>query len=319
MLAENLTFLATFISTSGLAAIGILAAQQLLQTHKTNEFQTLLFQQIFLFSFFIYSIWGNLMLRQVITEINLTREMNDRLAFFIPLPGLPFLVVSWYMLLKFSFNVNGRQVTKKWIYGYFAGSVLMIFLILYLFHAGYISTPDNPDIFLIRTFILANLFIHGLFFLPFLKSKTAPAALQIKNSLFRCIAFSLGGIFIGTSAAAFVSTAGFAGLAISFLLIFASGAFLPVCFRYSFPTVKQEPEKTTGNFKSFCLKYNISKREAEIVQQICAGNTNRAIAENLFITIQTVKDHTHRIYTKTQVKNRIQLANLVREKAGKAK
>ena len=70
------------------------------------------------------------------------------------------------------------------------------------------------------------------------------------------------------------------------------------------------------NFKSFCEIFEISKREAEIIWEICSGKTNKAISEKLFITLQTVKDHTHRIYTKTGVKSRVQLANLVREKTG---
>ena len=77
-------------------------------------------------------------------------------------------------------------------------------------------------------------------------------------------------------------------------------------------------ENKNMDYKSFCTEYEISKRESEIVWEICTGKTNKAIAEKLFITLQTVKDHTHRIYTKTQVKSRVQLANLVREKTGLA-
>ena len=83
--------------------------------------------------------------------------------------------------------------------------------------------------------------------------------------------------------------------------------------------MKENPvqeEKNNIDFDTFCTLYEISKREAEIVLEICTGKTNKAISEKLFITLQTVKDHTHRIYTKTGVKSRVQLANLVREKTG---
>jgi DNA-binding CsgD family transcriptional regulator len=33
----------------------------------------------------------------------------------------------------------------------------------------------------------------------------------------------------------------------------------------------------------------------------------------LFISLQTVKDHTHRIYKKTGARNRVQLVNMVGE------
>ena len=60
-------------------------------------------------------------------------------------------------------------------------------------------------------------------------------------------------------------------------------------------------------------KYSISKRESEVISLICQGKTNNEISEALFISLQTVKDHTSRIYKKAGVKNRVQLANLFRE------
>ena len=57
-------------------------------------------------------------------------------------------------------------------------------------------------------------------------------------------------------------------------------------------------------------KYNISKREMEVIQLICEGYTNQQIADKLFISIETVKDHNSRIFLKVGVKNRTQLAGL---------
>ena len=58
-------------------------------------------------------------------------------------------------------------------------------------------------------------------------------------------------------------------------------------------------------------KYQITKREREIVEQICQGKTNQQIADELFISLQTVKDHTHRIYTKIGINGRMKLVHLV--------
>ncbi|MBN1780769.1 response regulator transcription factor [bacterium] len=60
-------------------------------------------------------------------------------------------------------------------------------------------------------------------------------------------------------------------------------------------------------------RYQITKRETEIITYICEGKSNREIAETLFISLQTVKDHIYRIFQKTGVKSRIQLSNLVQE------
>ena len=75
-----------------------------------------------------------------------------------------------------------------------------------------------------------------------------------------------------------------------------------------------DQESPSGNFEAFCLKYEISRREAEIIREIQAGKSNREIAGTLFITLQTVKDHIHRIFTKTGVSNRVQLINLTQQR-----
>jgi len=65
-----------------------------------------------------------------------------------------------------------------------------------------------------------------------------------------------------------------------------------------------------NNASELFEKYNISKREMEVIQLICEGYTNQQIADKLFISIETVKDHNSRIFLKTGVKNRTQLARL---------
>jgi DNA-binding CsgD family transcriptional regulator len=53
--------------------------------------------------------------------------------------------------------------------------------------------------------------------------------------------------------------------------------------------------------------YDLSARECEVVELLCRGHTNKEIAEMMFISLQTVKDHVSRIYRKTGVRNRVQL------------
>jgi DNA-binding NarL/FixJ family response regulator len=69
------------------------------------------------------------------------------------------------------------------------------------------------------------------------------------------------------------------------------------------------------NFDTLCRNFDISPREKEIVQEICKGLTNQQIADKLFISLQTVKDHTHRIYIKVNCASRAQLITIVNDKA----
>ena len=97
-------------------------------------------------------------------------------------------------------------------------------------------------------------------------------------------------------------------------VVFAGNAFYPVYLNYgvTLSFFMAEPLKDLS-FEEFCIKYEISPRESEIIREICNGLSNQEISEALFISLQTVKDHTHRIYIKTAVKSRVQLMNLVRE------
>jgi len=57
-------------------------------------------------------------------------------------------------------------------------------------------------------------------------------------------------------------------------------------------------------------KYQISKREIDIINLLSSGKSNQEIADALFISVGTVKTHLHNIYTKIGIKNRTQLAKL---------
>ena len=61
-------------------------------------------------------------------------------------------------------------------------------------------------------------------------------------------------------------------------------------------------------------RYGITPREREIIELICAGRTNQEIAEKLFISVATVKDHNYNIFKKTGVRNRVELAGLFPER-----
>jgi len=64
----------------------------------------------------------------------------------------------------------------------------------------------------------------------------------------------------------------------------------------------------------FRRRFNISPREWEVVALAVGGKTNREIEQALFISLATVKDHLRNVFRKTGVRNRVELANLVRSR-----
>ena len=62
-------------------------------------------------------------------------------------------------------------------------------------------------------------------------------------------------------------------------------------------------------------KAGLTQREVEIVQAVATGMRNRDIAKKLHVTEGTVKVHLHNIYEKLNVRTRVELVNMVREKS----
>ena len=59
---------------------------------------------------------------------------------------------------------------------------------------------------------------------------------------------------------------------------------------------------------------NLSKRELEVLQLVAGGTTNKEVAEELFISENTVKGHLSRILEKMNVRNRQQAVVMAMEK-----
>lgn len=68
--------------------------------------------------------------------------------------------------------------------------------------------------------------------------------------------------------------------------------------------------------EEFLRRYDISRRERDIIAMIVQGYPNRVIGDRLFISDRTVKNHISSIYRKTGASNRVQLLNIVRNSLG---
>jgi DNA-binding CsgD family transcriptional regulator len=58
-------------------------------------------------------------------------------------------------------------------------------------------------------------------------------------------------------------------------------------------------------------KYQLSARELEIIRYLCDGLSNRETGEKLYISELTVKTHVRNVYRKMEVKNRLELLDIV--------
>jgi DNA-binding NarL/FixJ family response regulator len=54
----------------------------------------------------------------------------------------------------------------------------------------------------------------------------------------------------------------------------------------------------------------LTRREAEVLRLLISGGTNRALADRLHISPATVRNHTHNIFEKLGVQNRLAAVTL---------
>jgi LuxR family maltose regulon positive regulatory protein len=74
-----------------------------------------------------------------------------------------------------------------------------------------------------------------------------------------------------------------------------------------------KPAAVQLSIQAIGLVEGLTSREMEVLQLLAAGDSNRIIAEKLFITVRTVKKHTSNIYGKLNVNSRIQAVARARQ------
>jgi len=58
-------------------------------------------------------------------------------------------------------------------------------------------------------------------------------------------------------------------------------------------------------------RFRISEREEDVIKKIVEGKTNKEIADELFVSLSTVRTHIYNIFQKTGAKNRIEVINIL--------
>jgi DNA-binding CsgD family transcriptional regulator len=300
-----------FILSVAFASAGIVLSIRLKNRHKSNFLSTLMYFQVFIYAFGFYGIWGQIVIKTFLSDF-VSSEVITRFSDISLLLGLPFIVFAWLMLLKFSMEISGLK-TSNWLIFWF---LMINFLIIT--GLGYVISGNSPQIpvsleryyyivlnFIYSTAASAIILLHS-------KSKSS---FSKSESIFCISSVTIFMILQGISLY-FYSKEELAGIAFIFIF-FAGNSFLPVYLSYGVQlaagTEGTSSYETPYSLDDFCKKYDISPRESEIIKEICNGLSNKEISDKLFISLQTVKDHSHRIYIKTNVRSRMQLMNLVKK------
>jgi DNA-binding CsgD family transcriptional regulator len=304
----KLLFYLIFIISVALSAAGIILSSRLRSKYRSDIFSTLLYFQVFIYTFGFYGIWGQVLIKTFLTPI-ISSEILSRLSDMAMLLGLPFLVFAWLMLIRFSGSLSGRK-GNSWFVFWFLLVNFSILIVLGYFITG--NNTLNTNLAIREYYLIMNLVYF--FLAAYLVHFPWKGQQVIHDYDRKIIAPSLFLIMI-VQCLPLLFYSSQTWIAVVFIFAFFLGnTFLPVYFSYGtlLPSFTAEPEKNIP-FDEFCIRFEVSPRESDVIREICNGLSNKEISDKLFISLQTVKDHTHHIYIKTNVKSRVQLINLVKE------
>jgi DNA-binding CsgD family transcriptional regulator len=315
---DNILFYTILFLSIGAGVYAILITYQLQKKYRLSYLSTYLYFQIFINVFGIYGILGQLIAKKILQQQVSTVQPIETIGHFFSLLGIPFLILAWYMFIRLCREIIEKKLSRTFNLSYFfvlififfgCGSVILILNLSeygdehYALFSSAISYLVVTLEILVVVIALSQLFIHA----PKIQAKNKQKAVRIFASL-NLIVFCAGIIL-------FILAQRNSLLAAIHLLVFLSGNILPVLYwraylkKYFIAPAIQKTDEQTWN--QFLQEFKISKREKEVIQQLCEGKTNKEISDALFISLQTVKDHIYRIYQKTDVNNRVQLINLI--------
>jgi DNA-binding CsgD family transcriptional regulator len=301
----NLIITALFLISVAIAAGSITITSQLRAEFKIDFLSTLLYMQVFCFMFGFYALWGQVIVVSYVTPLFdklIVQKINEITVLF----ATPFIIFGWLMMLKLIAELTGK---KMWQY---FNAVFLIVNISFLVVVG-LYTSKTIDIkvsdVLTYYYLLSGL-AYGLYGSISLwradNKQLVIKQLQRQNLSKGIVLFVLAQNIILLFCYSNI------WIALVFIFLFFAGtAFIPIYLKYNHEFRLPAQTSAPLALDDFYIKYEISPREKEIISEICNGLTNQQIADKLFISLQTVKDHTHRIYGKTLATSRMQLMKMI--------
>jgi DNA-binding CsgD family transcriptional regulator len=297
-------------------AITIFLSNRLMRKYPLRYLSSYFYFLIFSYIFGVYSIIGSQSINYYLSFQTMEADTIISASSILIALGIPFLILSWYMLFRLAKELFREQLNWIFLVAYFAFSMLffMAFILLNLniFPAGEIEFMMKQTL-IPRTFSLLSLLIFGYVTgYIFLKARKLNDVHQRKA--YRLFAAGYVVYMILTSTLLNLTDI-WKWFGLMFIFIYMGFHLVPALFMTNYLNLHYvaNVEKTSfgDRLDRFAKKFSISKREKEIAELICKGMTNQQISDSLFISLQTVKDHVYRIFIKTGVKNRIQLINLI--------
>ena len=310
-----LVLIVTFVLCLGLTAATVLVSRQLLSTYASEFLRHHFYYLAAVHAFAFYGLWGQVLTRGVLGVVDTDAAVVHVVAVFVPVLGVPFLFVSWAMLVNMAGSMFGKTIKPRWhsVHVVVFGLLLLgAWTAVARLHAEPASPLDVLGVIEAAAMIGIELLYFSAFLILVLRFRVV--AEGDKRRVLLVFSGLLCGAFVARSLLAALVLVDIRLGAIGLLAFHGSNLPALLYLRANadrvFAPVKAE-HATKQGIEHVLDHFGVTKRERQIVQKICLGKTNKQIAEELFISLQTVKDHTHRIYSKMGVNSRVQLVQMM--------
>ncbi len=296
--------------------IAIIIANRMMRKYPLPYLSTYFYFLIFIYIFSVYSIIGSQTLKNILENHQTPPATIQSAEAMLIALGIPFLILAWYMFIRLSREFFGKRMPQLFVAVYFG--LFAVSFIGYALMNLDIGSLEMIQFFMDKTQLVWT--FTALMFLVFMPALVTVLIntrslgdLNQRKAYYWFQAWYAVIITLSLLSLHFSDQHIFFGLA--FIAALTGFHLVPVVFlnlylqRYYVQHVEANEFET--HLGQVIEQYGISKRESEIIELICKGMSNQEISDSLFISLQTVKDHVHRIFIKTGVKNRVQLTNLV--------
>jgi len=316
MMNESLSLILLLVPLVA-GAIAIFFTFRLNKRYRIPFVNSYFFFLVFLYIFGTYSLAGSGILEFLLTRMEVDPKVIYSSRLYAIFLGIPFVGLSHFMFLRSTREFFNKKQSSLFIILYFT-VILAAFVLygIYMVKSNYSATGTTLDMVTLQRQVFCGfmVFVYLWGFLSIILWSRKHASIAKK--------------FIRTFGASYLLFMVLSVVLILiqplipysqhlFILVFLSLHLIPIFFLnlYLDKTHVMEVDSESDfetRLTNFVEIHEISKRECEVVRLICQGLSNQEISDALFISLQTVKDHTHRIFVKTGVRNRVQLTNMIR-------
>jgi len=310
----SLIFIVVFVLCFAVAVTCILIGHELANNYKGTFYRLYLYYLIAFYVFAIYAVWGQIGMQTLLASVQTTGAIKELAGTVMPIFGIPFLIVSMIMFIKMGFALFEVSIKNNALYLH-----LIILLIILIVMGGLywgnkeavLSMKTGP--FYLAALVLCIEFIYMIFFVDIVFRHLKKVGVKNQRKIRQVVILLFAGLLLRGVSLAFHSVDAWV-LALLILIYFLSH-LMPLWYLRQQSDNLFEPigAERPNSIKKAQLyqKYGITAREREVIEQLCLGKTNQQIADTLFISLQTVKDHTHRIYNKVGINSRMKLVRMI--------